>query len=91
MSNEILVIYVGVAGIRSEDIPDYVTKISNKITPVTFKGEIILIPVQTLDTRVECINPKYIKNVELINKHEILMKELNDNLQHQSNILKNGK
>ena len=40
------------------------TKISNKITPVTFKGEIILIPVQTLDTRVECINPKYIKNVD---------------------------
>ena len=89
MSNEILVIYVGVAGIRSEDIPDYVTKVSSKITPVTFKGEIILIPVQALDTRVECINPKYIKNIKLINKHEILMKELNDNLQHQLNILKN--
>lgn len=88
--NNILVIYVGVAGIRSEDIPDYVNNISEKITPRTFKGEIILIPIHSSDTRIECINPKYITDIELINKHENLMKELNSNLQHQSDIIKKG-
>ncbi len=88
--NNILVIYVGVAGIRSEDIPDYVNKISAKISPKTFEGEVILIPTHSSDTRVECINPKYITDIELINKHQNLMKELNSNLEHQSNILKKG-
>ena len=46
MTNEIkiLVMYIGVAGIRSEDIPEFVAQIVKKITPKTFEGEIIAIP-----------------------------------------------
>lgn len=85
---KILVIYVGVAGIRGEDIPDFVQQISQRITPKTFEGEIILVPTQSPDTRIECINPKYITEDVLIQEHTELMKKLKFELQHQLDQLK---
>lgn len=91
MENKILVYYVGVAAIQSEDIEDYINKLSKKIIPDTFNGEIIIIPTLTYDTKVECINPKYITDNELIKEHETLMKELNHKLYEQQKLLKNEK
>jgi hypothetical protein len=91
MENKILVIYVGVAGIRSEDIPDYVHKVATKITPTTFKGEIILLPAQSIDTRIECINPQYITEPELIKEHQEMIKKLQEALQNQLEQLKQEK
>lgn len=90
MVNEIkiLVMYVGVAGIRSEDIPDFVAQVTQKITPKTFEGEIIAIPTQSPDTRIECINPRYITEPELVQEHTELMKKLKHELQHQLDQLK---
>ena len=85
---KILVIYVGVAGIRGEDIPNFIKEISQRITPKTFQGEIILIPTQSPDTRIECVNPKYITEKELIQEHTELMKKLKFELQHQLEQLK---
>lgn len=85
---KILVIYVGVAGIRGEDIPDMVKKITEKISPSTFEGEIIVIPTQSYDTRIECINPRYVTEEKLIEEHTQMMKNLNEELQHQLNQLK---
>ena len=91
MENKILVIYVGVAGIRSEDISDYTHKVARKIIPDTFQGEVIILPVQLTDTRVECINPKYITDVELIKEHTDMMKKLQEELRYQAEVLKNNK
>jgi hypothetical protein len=91
IENKILVIYIGVAGIRSEDIETYTQKVVKKIMPVTFQGEIIIIPTQSVDTRIECINPKYIIQPHLIQKHIELIKELNEHLKYQLNILKDNK
>lgn len=88
METKILVLYVGVAGIRSEDIPDYMKKVTQKISPQTFQGEIIVIPTLSPDTRIECINPKYITDVELIKEHTEIMKKLQEELQFQLNVLK---
>lgn len=90
MVNEIkiLVMYVGVAGIRSEDIPDFVAQVTQKITPKTFEGEIIAIPTQSPDTRIECINPRYITEPELVQEHTELIKKLKHELQHQLDQLK---
>jgi galactitol-specific phosphotransferase system IIB component len=88
MEKLILVIYIGVQGIRSEDIEEYVHKISHRITPQTIEGEFIMIPTQSLDTRIECINPKYITNTELIQEHTEMMKKLQEELQHQLKQLK---
>ena len=81
--SKIIVIYIGVAGIRSEDIDSYVHKIANKISPTSIEAEIITIPVNTYDVKMECINPKYITDEELVNKHTNLMKELHEELEHQ--------
>lgn len=85
---KILVIYVGVAGIRMEDIQDFVRKLTTKITPSTFQGEVIIIPTQSVDTRIECINPKYITDAELIKEHTDLMKKLQEKLQYQLKVIK---
>jgi len=91
MENKILVVYIGVAGIRSEDIEQFVTKLSKRITPETFQGEIIFIPTQSIDTKIDCINPKYITEPELIKKHTEMMKNLQEQLRYQSELLKNDK
>jgi len=81
--NKIFVIYIGIIGIRSEDISDYIHKIASRIIPQTFSGEIILIPTNSVDTRIECINPEYISKKNLIEKHNKLMEDLNIKLQDQ--------
>lgn len=86
--NKIIVIYVGIAGIRSEDIEDYVKKVGKKISPTTVQGEIIFIPVQSIDTRIECINPKYITDTELIFEHTKMINKLQHELNIQLEILK---
>lgn len=86
---KLLVIYIGVAGIRSEDIEEFVKRVTRRITPSTFNSEVIVIPVQSSDTRVECINPVYITEKELIEKHSKLMGELHEELEHQIVLLKN--
>jgi len=86
--NKILVIYIGVQGLRSEDIEDFVRKVSQRISPSTLNGEIIVIPTQSPDTRIECINPKYITDAELIKEHTEMMKNLQQELQHQLGQLK---
>lgn len=85
---KIFVLYVGVQGIRSEDIERVVIEITKRITPSTFQGEVIVIPTQSPDTRIECINPKYITDAELITEHTEMIKKLKVNLQYQLEQLK---
>lgn len=86
--NLILVYYIGVANMTPEEIERFVDEIKNRMIPETFKGEIIMIPQYDLNTRVECINPKYITDNELIQEHEHLMKELNYKLHNDVKELK---
>jgi len=86
--NKLLIIYVGVQGVRMEDIEHFVKSITKRISPETIKGEIIVIPTQSTDTRIECINPKYITDAELISEHTEMMKKLKQELQHQLEQLK---
>lgn len=88
MEKCILVLYIGVQGIRSEDIESFTKKVSKKIIPINFNGEIIVIPTHSPDTRIECINPKYVHSSELIEEHESLMNEINSELQYQLQLLK---
>lgn len=88
MKNKLLVIYVGVQGVRMEDIEHFVKTITKRIAPSTLKAEIIVIPTQSPDTRVECINPEYITDADLIKEHTEMLKKLQEQLQHQSEQLK---
>jgi hypothetical protein len=94
MENKILVIYIGIGGIRSEDIDTYMKNVTERITPKTFEGEIIVLPTQLLfasDIRIECINPKYITNKKLITEHTDLMNKLQEELKFQLENLKENK
>ena len=86
--SKIIVIYIGVAGIRSEDYESFIKRIAEKISPTSIGSEIITIPVNSYDTRIECINPKYITDEELVNEHTNLMNELHEELRHQINQIK---
>jgi len=88
MIKNIFVIYVGVAMVRTEDIDTFVNKVVDKVIPTTFDGEIIVIPVHDVNTRIECINPKYITESEIIKQHSESMKKLQQELQHQTELLK---
>lgn len=89
--NKIFVIYVGVAGVRREDIDTYCREIGSLISPQSVEGEIIVIPVQEINTRIECINPTYITSTNLTKKHKALMIELHNHLEHQIKQLKTQK
>lgn len=91
METKIIVIYLGIAGIRSEDIENYVKAVTSKIIPSTFQGEIIVIPTQLVDTKIECINPKYITDDNLIKQHTESMKRLQDELKIQEELVKKQK
>ena len=88
MENKILVIYIGVQGIRSEDIETFVQRVTKRVIPSTFEGEIIIIPIQSSDTKIECINPKYITDTELIREHTEMMNKLQEELKSQLDQLK---
>lgn len=88
MENKILVLYVGVALVRTADIPNYVQEVVKRIMPDTFNGEIITIPIQSVDSRIECINPKYITKKELIKEHTEMIEKLRIELNYQAAQLK---
>ena len=88
---KLIVLYAGVQGIRSEDIQDFVEKLTKRIAPTSIKGEVIIIPVQSADTRIECINPKYITDTDLIEEHTEMMKILKEHLQNQVDQVKEEK
>lgn len=91
MNKEIYVIYVGILNIPNEYIEEYVKSVAEKIAPTEIDGEIIVIPVMELNTRIECINPRYITNKELITEHNSKIKKINDELEKQIQFLKNEK
>lgn len=91
MDNLILVYYISINGIRTEDIQRYMEEVSTKISAKSIKvAEIIFIPVQG-ETRIECINPKYITDEELIREHRLKMDILNENLNSNIKSIKKEK
>ncbi|MFW5847644.1 MAG: hypothetical protein ACOCVF_01815, partial [bacterium] len=87
----ILVYYISVDGIRTEDIQDYMKSVSDRIAARSLDvAEIIFIPIHG-ETRVECINPLYITEEELIRKHRLLMDELHEHVNYQIKLTKKGK
>jgi hypothetical protein len=89
----ILVYYINVSGFSNEqDMVAYVQKVMQNVSSKhPSVGEIICIPSEDEPTRIECINPKYITEPELIRQHRLLMDELHENLNYEINEQKNKK
>jgi hypothetical protein len=80
-----------VAAIPIEQVDHFVHDVAGKITPQSFEGEIIIIPTQSFDTKIECINPKYITDEKLIAEHTEKLEKLKKELQTQLDILNDMK
>lgn len=82
--NKIYVIYVGVSHIDyndSETLGKYIEIIKDSLIPTNLVGEVIIIPqITTPDTRIECINPEYITDKELIRKHRLMLDILHEQI-----------
>lgn len=82
--NKIIVIYVGILDYKTNEVvnnlEEFIDAVSSKIIPETFSGEIIVIPTFDVNTKIECINPRYITEEELIKENNILIKKLNESL-----------
>jgi hypothetical protein len=81
---KILVFYIDVRMLETEDIPKFMENLSKRIVPENINAEAIMIPTYG-ETKVECIDPVYITDSELIKKHERLMAELHEHLNNQLN------
>lgn len=80
----ILVYYISTIGINPDEIEYYFNQLRERIAAqsVSEDTEIIFVPVAS-ETRIECINPKYITDSELIKEHERKMSILHEHLQNQ--------
>lgn len=78
----ILVYYIAIMHLEPHDIAEYMKRVKDKIHIPDFDGHMIFVPVYTHETKIECINPKYITEEELLTKHTSLMNELNKELQY---------
>jgi len=79
-----LVFYIDVRLIETEDIPKFMHGIAEQMDSDSVTKDVLYIPIYG-ESRVECINPVYITNEDLIRKHERLMAELHEHLNNQLN------
>jgi allophanate hydrolase subunit 1 len=86
--NKLLVFYINISNVDRESIEYFVKSVVEKIKPTSFDGEIIAIPIYYGDTRIDCINPKYITEVDLIKENTDMIEELNKNLKLQIELKK---
>jgi|AntRauTorcE11897_2_1112592.scaffolds.fasta_scaffold32229_2 hypothetical protein len=91
----IYVAYVGVGGVENQDDVAKIMKSAYDSIGTIFnekQGEVIFIPVRGTDSRLECINPRYVTEEELIRKHRLLIDELHEHLDsHLKELLNNEK
>lgn len=87
---KIIVYYISTIGVRMEDLEYFMKKVQERISSKSIDAEMIFIPIQG-ETRIECINPKYITEDDLIRKHRLLMDELHEHLKYNLEILKDKK
>jgi len=80
---KIFVFYVGVANMESAEVAKYMEVVKSRFLTDEFLnnlgGELIVLPVRQVDSRFECINPKYITDQELLKEHRLRMDHLHDN------------
>lgn len=79
-----LVFYLGVDTMTPREIDQYIKDVRTKFFSEDFikrnSLEIIIIPIREVNSRIECINPKYITDEALIKEHEETMKEYMDTM-----------
>lgn len=95
MDKLILVLYVDVQNLSPKESED----LCNHIGKTLFRPEVIekldattfIIPVNGGGTRLESINPKFIVDVDVYRDYRLKLDVLNENLDHFTTNISNGK
>jgi len=81
----ILVFYIGIADMNEYQVAQYVQRVQQRFFTEEFiksnNAEIILLPTRETNSRIECINPKYINDAELIKEHQEKMTSYHNEFQ----------
>lgn len=93
MDKLILVLYVDVGNLDDSKINEHVRYVAGSL----FTEEVIkkteattfVIPVREGGTRVECINPKYVVDLDLYESHHQKLESINKNLDYLIFLMKN--
>jgi len=76
---KIIVFYVGVGDMSPNAIGENIKKVKRAFRTKEFAErmncELILLPTREVNSRIECINPKYITEEKLIAEHKSSMEE----------------
>jgi hypothetical protein len=81
--SKIFVFYVAVGNMDSKDVEEYMHRVHKKFFNDDFVknhegSQLILLPIRGTDSRIECINPKYITDEALVREHRLKMDELHE-------------
>lgn len=84
---KVFVFYVGVGNLENKDVEQYMHNVRTRFFTDEFirkfeGSELIMLPIRDNNSRIECINPKYITDEELVREHRIKMDQLHENLNH---------
>ena len=94
MDKLILVLYVDVGNIENKYVDKHVKRIGHALftEDVIRKTEAttFVIPVRGGGTRIECINPKFVVDNEVVREHRIKLDILNENLDNFIKLQKDG-
>lgn len=80
----ILVYYISISNIDASSVEEYMNGVMKRISAgsISDETEIIAVPIYG-ETKIDCINPKYITDGDLIKTHERLIAELHEKLNNQ--------
>lgn len=85
----ILVFYIGIADMNEQEVAQYVHRVQQRFFSQEFiqsnNAEIILLPTRETNSRIECINPKYITDAELIKEHHEKLTKMHNEFQKFTN------
>ena len=84
----VIVYYIDVRNINESELEEFMYRVMDNIQTETIEAEIIAIPIWG-ETKVECVNPKYIMEEDIIKDHTVKMKEMHEHIDYL--IKKEGK
>lgn len=95
MDKLILVLYIDIADHSPRDSNEICNKISRELFPEEIIEKLnattFIIPIRGGGTKLECINPKFIVDAEVMREHRLKLDILNENFDHFISLLKDGK
>jgi len=86
MDKLILVVYGNVGSLSPNEIQEYIAQVNRYVASPTNEYITMVVPVRDQETRIECINPKFITNEEMIKRFASDIKDVNKNFERILNI-----